>query len=213
MSPIGGILVFVGVLLISPFGQLEAPSSAASAATGSYVNGHGVRDGADGPGVVHYCKLNGVQPDLLVGVADSGSSACRAVSEIPDKIDQPAVGIVRGGGIEQNVFPENWRVAGEPAAGNGCDVFNVDDEFSRIGLTGAIQNRQSHSVFPRLLVALLGLNPMNGIDILIRELPGVIENSGIVIGERAGQTDDQRSRPAGRRRRDNGSRRAVGNEP
>ncbi len=123
-------------------------SPAASASSGSFVNGHRVRDGRDGPSIVHYRKLNDVQPDLFVSVADSGPSTCRAVSEVPDEIYQLAVRVNRGGGIEQNAFPENGRVVGEPATGNGRSVLNMDDEFSCIGLSGAIQNRQSYDVFP-----------------------------------------------------------------
>ena len=159
-----------------------------------------MRDGSDGSGVVYHRKPNGIQPNLFVNMADSGSSACRAVSEIPDEIDQPAVGVIRSGRVEQNAFSANGRVVGEPTAGNGRRVLNLDDELSCIGLTGAIQHRQSHNVFSRLLIALLGLNPMNGIDILVREFPGVIKDCGIIIGERAGQTDRQGSPPTGRRR-------------
>lgn len=168
-----------------PIEKLDSLSTlpAASASSSCFVNSHGVQDGSDRPGVVHYRKPNGVQPDLFVSVADSGPSACRAVSEIPDEIDQPAVGVIRTGRVEQNTFSANGRVAGEPTAGNGRRVFNPDDEFSRIGLTGAIQNRQSHNVFSRLLVVPLGLNAMNGGDILIRKFPGVIKDCGVVIGE------------------------------
>ena len=178
--------MFADVLLVSLFSYRETSSPSTSAAARSFMNGHRVRDGRDGAGIVHDRKLNDIQTDLFVSVADSGSSTRRAVSEVPDEIDQLAVRVNRGGGVEQNAFPENGRVVGEPAAGNGRDVLNMDDEFSCIGLSGAVQNRQSYNILPRLLVAPLGLNAMNRSSVLIGEFPRVLKDSRIIIGERAG---------------------------